>query len=501
VPVLVSGLMRVSSSLSALSRSVVGLTLAALGALPATAAPAQEAPKPRALELKAAPAKVDFDGMLERRRIRVRSPYSRTFFFSDKGHQRGFAADFVRDFEQWVNKKYAKQLGKRPLTVVIVPTTREKLLTDVVDGLADIAVGNITVTEERKKVVDFFAPEQMSISEVVLTGPGSPEIRSADDLSGKTVHVRKSTSSYESLVALNDRLKKEGKPPVNLVLLPDALEDEDVMEMLNAGVVQVIVVNDFLARMWAPVLPKIRIHEDAAVRTGASLGWAIRKGSPKLQEVLNRFYVEFVKKQNLIASRIAKYNRTIKQLHNPTASRDYKRFQEMVALFKKYGDKYSFDYLMLAAQGYQESQLNQDAKSHVGAVGVMQVMPQTGAELKVGDIHKTEPNIHAGTKYLDQLMTKYFPDAKFDAQNRALFAFASYNCGPGNVKKMRTLAEKRGLNPDVWFDNVEVVTAEKIGRETTTYVRNIYKYYVAYKLAVEIKETQDKARAQVKPGG
>ena len=493
--------MRISSFLSVLSRGVAGLAFATLGALLATAASAQEAPKPRALELKAAPAKVDFDGMIERRRIRVRTPYSRTFFFNDKGHQRGFAADFVRDFERWVNRKYAKQLGKRPLTVVIVPTTREKLLTEVVDGLADIAVGNITVTEERKKVVDFFAPEQMSISEIVLTGPGSPEIRSAEDLSGKTVHVRKSTSYYESLVALNDRLKKEGKPPANLVLLPDALEDEDLMEMLNAGVVQVIVVNDFLARMWAPVLPKIRIHKDAAVRTGASLGWAIRKESPKLQEALNRFYAEFMKKQNLIAARIAQYNKKIKQLHNPTASKDYKRFEDMVALFKKYGDKYSFDYLMLAAQGYQESQLNQDAKSHVGAVGVMQVMPQTGAELKVGDIHQTEPNIHAGTKYMDQLMTKYFPDAKFDAQNRALFAFASYNCGPGNVKKMRTLAEKRGLNPDLWFDNVEVVTAEKIGIETTTYVRNIYKYYVAYKLAVDMQETKDKARAQVKSGG
>ena len=493
--------MRILCFLSALSRGVVGLTLAALGTLPATAAPPQEAPKPRALELRAAPAKPDFDGMIERRRIRVRSPYSRTFFFNDKGQQRGFAADFVRDFERWVNKKYAQQLGKRPLTVVIVPTTREKLLPEVADGLADIAVGNITVTEERKKFVDFFAPEQMSISEIVLTGPGSPEIRSVDDLSGKIVHVRKSTSYYESLLALNDRLKKEGKPPVNLVLVPDALEDEGLMEMLNAGVVQVIVVDDFLAGMWAPVLPKIRVHKDVAVRTGATVGWAIRKESPKLRENLDRFYAEFVKKQNLIAARLAQYNRTIKQLHNPTASKEYKRFQDTVALFKKYGDKYGFDWLMLAAQGYQESQLNQDAKSHVGAVGVMQVMPQTGAELKVGDIHQTEPNIHAGTKYLDQLMTKYFPDAKFDTQNRALFAFASYNCGPGNVKKMRTLAEKRGLDPNVWFDNVEVVTAEKIGRETTTYVRNIFKYYVAYKLALEMKETQDKLRAQVKPGG
>jgi membrane-bound lytic murein transglycosylase MltF len=205
-----------------------------------------------------------------------------------------------------------------------------------------------------------------------------------------------------------------------------------------------------------------------------------------------------MKKQNLIAARLAQYNKRIKQLHNPTASRDYKRFQATVALFRKYGDKYGFDYLMLTAQGYQESQLNQEAKSPVGAVGIMQVMPATGAELNVGDIHKLEPNIHAGTKYMDQLMRKYFPDARFDAQNRALFAFAAYNCGPGNIRRMRTEAAKRGLDPNVWFNNVEIVTAAKIGIETTTYVRNIYKYYVSYKLVADIRETQRKARSTVK---
>jgi membrane-bound lytic murein transglycosylase MltF len=155
---------------------------------------------------------------------------------------------------------------------------------------------------------------------------------------------------------------------------------------------------------------------------------------------------------------------------------------------------------MLAAQGYQESQLDQNAKSHVGAIGVMQVMPATGASLKVGDIRVTESNIHAGTKYMDQLMTRYFPDARFSDANRPLFAFASYNCGPGNVAKMRKEAAKRGLDPDKWFNNVEVVTAEKIGIETTTYVRNIYKYYVSYKLTLEAEEQLAKARQQVAPG-
>jgi membrane-bound lytic murein transglycosylase MltF len=172
----------------------------------------------------------------------------------------------------------------------------------------------------------------------------------------------------------------------------------------------------------------------------------------------------------------------------------------MLVLFQKYGEKYNFDPLMLAAQGYQESQLNQNARSHGGAIGVMQVMPAIGKALKVGDIRIVEPNIHAGTKYMDQLMTKYFPDVNFTENNRTLFAFASYNAGPGNIAKMRMEAEKHRLEPDTWFNNVEIVTARKIGLETTTYVRNIYKYYVAYRLQLEAMEGTRKAREDVAPG-
>jgi membrane-bound lytic murein transglycosylase MltF len=189
----------------------------------------------------------------------------------------------------------------------------------------------------------------------------------------------------------------------------------------------------------------------------------------------------------------------VKELKDPTQTTEFRRFQETIGLFEKYGAQYGFDPLMLAAQGFQESGLDQNAKSHVGAIGVMQVMPATGSELKVGDVHVTEANIHAGTKYMNTLMTKYFPDAKFSDVNRQLFAFASYNCGPGNISKMRKEAVKRGLDPDKWFNNVEVVTAEKIGVETTTYVRNIYKYYVSYKLTLDARAQNDIARQQVAP--
>jgi membrane-bound lytic murein transglycosylase MltF len=458
---------------------------------------AQQPPgQARALPTQVAGAwKGDFDGMIERRVVRVLVPYSRTLYFNDKGQERGITADMMRDFERYINQKYGKQLAKRPITVVIRPTTRDKLLTGVADGTGDIAAGNLTATDERRQRVDFVAPaDQKPVSELVITGPKSPPVATADDLSGKTVHVRKTSSYHESLVALNGRLQKAGRPPAKLVLVPDALEDEDMMEMVNAGLLEAIVVDDWKARIWAQVLPKMVVNEGAALRSGGLIGWAMRKDSPKLQEIVNDYYVNYVKKQNVWAVRLKQYHSRVKQVGNATARENVERFESTLELFTKYGEKYHFDPLMLAAQGYQESRLNQQAKSHVGAIGVMQIMPATGAELKVGDIRVTEPNIHGGAKYMDQLMSRYLGDADFDETNRTLFAFACYNAGPGNIARMRKEAEKRGLDHDKWFNNVELVTAEKIGIETSTYVRNIYKYYVAYKLMLEAQEAQKKAR-------
>jgi membrane-bound lytic murein transglycosylase MltF len=446
--------------------------------------------------------KGDFDRMLQRRMIRVLVPYSRTLFFNDKGQERGVTAELVRRWEQYINKKYAAQLGKRPVTIYMVATTRDKLIPQVAEGLGDIAAGNITVTEARLETVDFAAPEDIRpVNEIVVAGPKAPPIKTTDDLSGATVHVRRASSYYESLQALNERFAKEGKPPVKLVLLPDALEDDDAMEMANAGVLDVLIVDDWKATTWAPVLPQLKVTPGAAVRSGAHTGWVLRKDSPKLAAELTDFYTNVVKKQGVHAVLRAQAAKRVKEFKNNTADEELKRFQEMLVLFRKYGQQYNFDPLMLAAQGYQESGLNQNAKSHVGAIGVMQIMPTTGAQLKVGDITVTESNIHAGAKYMDQLMTKYFQDAKFSETNRALFAFASYNCGPGNVSKMRKLAVQRNLDPDKWFNNVEVVTSEKIGGETTTYVRNIYKYYVAYKLTLEHAELQQKLKEQMRKGG
>lgn len=455
----------------------------------------------RQLDLTTAAVQDDFDVMLERRAIRFHVPYSRSLFFVDKGREHGLAAYQIRDFERWINKKYAKQLDKRPITVFIVAATRDTLRNSLLEGYADVAVGNIKVLDELQKDVDFVAPDETAVStEILVTGPASPAIESIDDLAGKTMHIRKVSSYYLSVTALNEHFRKLGKPEIKITLVPDALEDEDMLEMLNAGLLQAIVVDDWKAKAWAQVLPEVKLHEHIVLRPKTKVGWAIRKQSPKLAAELNEYYTKFAKAHGSMGTRLKReYMPKVKTLHNALAHEDQRRFEKLIDYFRKYGEHYKFDPLMLAAQGYQESRLNQYAKSSVGAVGVMQLMPATGKELKVGDIRQVESNIHAGAKYMDQLMAKSFSDAKFDEQNHTLFAFASYNAGPGNISKMRKLAEKRGLDPNQWFNNVEIVTAEKIGMETTTYVRNIYKYYAAYRLTAEAKISAEKLKQELLP--
>jgi membrane-bound lytic murein transglycosylase MltF len=442
----------------------------------------------------------DFDRMLARRIVRVYAPFSRSLYFNDRGSERGLAVEMARDWERYLNKKHAKALGKRPLTVYVAPATREKLLPYLDAGLADVSIGNLTITKARLEQADFVAGDsaRRTLDEIVVTGPASPEVHDLADLSGKTVHVRQASSYHESLLALNDQFWREGKAPAEIVLVPEALEDEDMLDMLDAGLLQFIVVDDWKAQLWAPVLPRVKVREDLVLRRGGTTGWAIRKGSPKLEAEIADFFANGAA-PGIVEHRLRNLSRRVKQLRDPTGSAEWKRFAETLAIFERFGSRYDFDPLMLAAQGWQESRLDQAARSHVGAIGVMQVMPATGADMGVGDIHRIEPNIHAGAKYMDLLMSRFFPDANFSPGNRPLFAFASYNCGPGNVAKARRAAAKRGLDPDKWFNNVEIVIAEQIGTETTTYVRNIYKYYVAYKLTLEAHEAAAKARREFDP--
>jgi membrane-bound lytic murein transglycosylase MltF len=448
-------------------------------------------------KVESARAKGDLDEMVKRRRIRVLLVYSKTFYFIDRGRQRGATYDFVRLFEDELNRRL--KTGNLRVQVVFIPVGRDELIPGLLEGRGDIAAANLTITDERRKDVDFSDPIGTGVDEIVVTGPSSPPIQTVQDLSGQEVFVRQSSSYHESLLRLNAELEKAGKPPVRLKLAPETLEDEDLLEMVNAGLVRLVVVDNHKAEFWAQIFPKIQLHPEAAVRTEGAVGWAFRKNSPKLAAAVNRFIAGHRMGSNLGNQIFNRYLRDAKYVRNSLDPDELRKYEQTVQLFRQYGERYDFDALMLTAQGYQESQLDNQRRSKAGAVGVMQVLPATGKEMQVGDIHQLDPNIHAGVKYLRFMVDRYFMDAPMDPTDKLLFAFASYNAGPAKVARLRKEAKAAGLNPNVWFNNVERIASKRIGRETVQYVSNIFKYYVAYRLLED--ERQERERAKRQPSG
>ena len=439
----------------------------------------------------------DLDQMIQRRLIRIGVTFNRTFYFLDKGVPRGLTYEYMRMFEDELNKASRKK--RLDVHVVLLPMPRDQLLPSLLAGKADAIMAQLTVTPDRMKLVDFSKPTRENVDEVVVTGPGAPAVNSIDDLSGKAVFVRKSSSFYDSIQQLNQSFKSRNLPPVQIDAASESLETDDILEMVNAGLIPATVVDRYLAEFWKQIFTDLNVHEMVTLRTGSQLAVALRKNTPLLQKELNTFISKFG--VNTAAGRVLdqRYLQNSKYVRNATSQAERKKYLAMMDVFKKYGEQYQFDYLMMSAQGYQESRLDQNARSARGAIGVMQLMPDTGKEQRVGDITRLEPNIHAGVKYMRSVRDRYFESEPMDDLNKVLFTFAAYNAGPARVQQLRQEAEKRKLDPNVWFGNVERIASERIGRETVTYVSSIFKYYLAYKLITEEGARRDNAKSAATP--
>jgi membrane-bound lytic murein transglycosylase MltF len=487
----------------AISLSCAILLLAAF----AGAAAAQQKPAPAAPDANRESTvpvgsrawKGDFEEMTTKRRvIRALVPFSKTFYYVERGRSRGVSYDILTQFEQDLNKKLkTKHLKVR---VLFLPVGREELIQRLVDGYGDVIIADLIVTPARQKLVDFSEPLYHGIKEIVVTGPGGPEIATLDDLAGKEVFVRKGSSYYEHLQALNKRFASERKPAVKIREAPEDLEAEDILEMVNAGLIGATVVDRYKGLMWSKVFKDLKLHEGAVLADGGDIAFLMRKGSPQLKAALDDFAKRYGQGTMFGNSVVNRYVKDPKFVKNAVGSDEVRRFGEVVGLFRKYGDKYDVDHLLMVAQSFQESGLDHSAKSPVGAIGIMQIMPATGKDLKVGDISQLEANVHGGVKYMRFMIDQYYAKEPMTPLNKGLFAFASYNAGAGRVAGLRKEAAKRGLDPNKWFHNVELVAAEKIGSETVTYVSNIYKYYTAYKLLEEQQASRQEAREAVGVG-
>jgi len=295
----------------------------------------------------------DLDAMVERRVIRILTVYSKTFYYVDKGVQRGSSYDMGRLFVDDLNKKLAKdnkqKLKHLKVHAVFIPVDRGELLQALVTGKGDIVMSSFGVTEERQRLVDFSSPVLLNVSEVMVSGPGSSALSDVDDLSGKEVFVRRSSTYYESLVALNRRFATEKKPAVIIKEVPETLEDEDLIEMVNAGLIPLTVSADFMANFWKQVFPKITVHDGITLRTDGNIAWAIRKDSPQLKAAADDFVARHAKGTAIGNQIMARYFKSAKYVKDAASEAERKKFLALIDYFKKYGDRYDVDWLRISA--------------------------------------------------------------------------------------------------------------------------------------------------------
>ena len=438
--------------------------------------------------------------MTKRRFVRFLVPYNKTLYMIDRGRQMGLVAELGQAFEGWLNARYAK--GHLKIHVVFLPVARDALIRDVVEGKGDVAAGELTITPERRALVDFTAPWIRDVKEIIVSGPSSPPLASLDDLSGKEAFVRASSAYFGSLRQLNADFVARGMSPITIHPIDEDLEDDDILQMVSAGLLPFAVVDDYQAKPWSKILPALKVRDDLVINDDGAIAWVVRKNSPLLQRELAAFIAAHGSNTSFGATVMRRYFTGPEALHDSASPQVLQRFQELLKVFEKSGEKYGFDDLMLMAQGYQESQLEQSRRSPRGAVGVMQVLPSTAAAppLNIRGVDRdVQANVDAGAAYLRLVRDKYVSDPALKDPDLTLMTFAAYNAGPGNFWRIRKAAVASGLDPHVWFNNVETGAAKVIGRETVQYVANIFKYYISFKLAEERLEAKKESQPVAQP--
>ena len=423
----------------------------------------------------------DLPEMLKLHQIRVLvAPSRSTYFLDDTGQPRGLDYELLKDWEKILNAKRPKDAP--PVSLIFIPVTPQELGDAILEGRGDVA-GLSLITPSREKEFAYTTPLLDSVQEVVVTKRDGYSLSRLEDLSGKEVYVIKGGAQTEGLETLNKQLRKQSLPKVKVVEAESYVNHENLLEMLNAGIIPAVVVPDAFARLWSKVFKNLVVHEEIPLTSGVKAAWGVRKENPLLLASLNEAIASVLKKnRRAIEEGFNQYFQNTRWITNPFAEGSKSK---LVNHFEKEAAAFGMDWLQLMAQGFQESGLNPDARSPSGAVGIMQILPSTAEWIGVPNYMETGGNIRAGAKYMSKQMKSFANESEVSSKDQYLFALAAYNAGPGRLGKYRKKAQELGYDPNSWFGEVERVALRSGNLETVMYVRNIVNYTMAYKNAYE----------------
>lgn len=463
------------------------------------------------------PAKITFEDIKERDTLRVITAYNSFSYFIYRGTPMGYEYELVQRLADYLDLE---------LKIIIAEDLDDvfKLLNK---GKGDLIAYNLTVTMDRKKKVKFTDYHTTTQQVLVQKKPdnwrkmkihqiNNALIRNQINLIDKTIHVRENTSYFKRIHNLSEEIG--GK--IDIDTMPGNMQTEDIIKMVADNKIQYTIADKNIA------LINKNYYRDLDIKTPVSfpqqISWAVRKNNPVLLDTINAWIKQMKKKTDYYVI-YNKYFKNIRAYTKRRSSEFYSKEGGKISkyddIIKQYADKIKWDWRILASLIYQESQFKPTRKSWAGAVGLMQLMPETARDMGITNLTDPENSIKAGTKYLKQLQN-FWIKRTADSSEALKFALASYNVGKGHLLDARRLCRKYGKNPEIWNDNVakyillksepkyyndEVVKYGYCrGKEPFNYVKNILSRYETYKQVIENKkepETAKTQKAENKSGG
>jgi membrane-bound lytic murein transglycosylase MltF len=428
----------------------------------------------------------DLPEIIDRRYIRVLTSDNSFDYFIDRGHAGGFQYEMVKAFVEHLNKKYQKR-GELKIQFELLPVPDSELIPLLIQGKGDLIAARLTVTDARSVQIAFSQPYH-DVDEVVVQRRADPELDRLEDLSGKRVTVRRSSSYHQSLERLDAKLRRDGHPPIRIDAIDQALPTEKILGLVASGVFERTIADSIVASTAAALYPELRVLSNLKLREDGQLGWATHHTAKALRDELDTFLPRYRKGSLLGNITARKYFEKLVTIRARMARDETGALSDYDATLKKYAAMYGFDWRLMAAVAYQESRFDQTSTNRSGATGLFQIKPKTAREPyinipNVAGAKNAENNVHAGIKYLAWIKGRYFdPVESMHEKDRVRMALAAYNAGPRTLINARQKARKLGLDPDRWFRNVEVAMLTMKKGEPVKYVSEINQHYLSYLL-------------------
>jgi membrane-bound lytic murein transglycosylase MltF len=428
--------------------------------------------------------------VLEKGFLRVLTSRNSFDFFIHQGARGGYQYEMVKAFTRFLNRKHRRGRAELNVQFELIPVDDDQLIPMLRDGAADLIAARLTVTPDRSEVVRFSNPYR-SVDELLVTHDETPPLDSIEDLSGRSVAVRASSSYHESLVRLNRQLTAGGLAPVHLESVDEALETERILELVAERRFSYTVADSIVAQLAVALEPRLQVVEGVTLRQGGKLAWATQPEASALLGEMNAFLSGY--NQGSLLGNLANQ----KYFEPESRLAAWRRESKGTALspfddiFKRHAERFELDWLLVAAMAHQESRFDPTARNPSGAVGLLQIKPTTAREpyVDIPNVEGTEfasNNVEAGLKYLTWIKARYFDSVPaMREKDRVRMALAAYNAGPRAVLRARSRARKLGYDPNRWFRNVELSMLDMRKTEPVKYVSEINQRYLAYLLLLE----------------